>query len=54
MLTYVLFFLGATLIIFLLAVTIQLARIERNFKNLYIYTERKVKLFFETEEDISN
>ncbi len=54
MLTYVLFFLGATLIIFLLAVTIQLARIERTFKNIYTYTERKVKIFFETEEDIES
>jgi len=54
MLTYVLFFLGATILIFLLTVTIQLARIERNFRNLYLYTERKVKIFFETEEDLNS
>ncbi len=50
MLTYVLFLLGGTLLIFLMAVTIQLSKIERNFKNLYLYVERKVKIFFENEE----
>lgn len=52
MISYALFFLGFTIIAFLLAVTIQLSRIERNFKELYLYTERKVKIFFETEEDL--
>ncbi len=52
MISYILFFLGATIIIFLLAVTIQLSRIERLFKELYLYTERKVKIFFETEENM--
>ncbi len=52
MISYILFFLGATIIIFMLAVVVQLSRIERNFKDLYLYTERKVKIFFETEENI--
>ncbi len=51
MVEYVLFFLGLMIIVFLLTVSIQLSRIERNFKDLYFYTERKVKLFFEQEEE---
>ncbi len=53
MITYILFFLGFSMTVFMLAVTIQLSRIERNFKELYLYTERKVKIFFETEEDLN-
>jgi len=52
MVEYALFFLGAIIIIFLLTVTVQLARIERNFRDLYFYTERKVKIFFEEEGEL--
>ncbi len=53
MLSYALFFLGATIVALIFMVVIQLSRIERNFKELYLYTERKVKIFFETEEDLT-
>lgn len=52
MTSYILFFLGFTIIALLLGVAIQLSRIERNFRELYLYVERKVKIFFETEEDL--
>lgn len=50
--TYILFFLSASITIFLLLTIVQLIKIENTFKELYFYTERKIKIFFETEEDI--
>ena len=52
MTTYILFFLGAIILIFLLTVIIQLIKVEGKLKDLYFYTERKIKMFFEFEEDI--
>lgn len=49
---YIFLFLGAALIFYVAMLTIQLLRIEKKLKDLYLYTERKVKKTLETETEI--
>ena len=53
MITYVLMGLGFFIIAFTMNVAIQLTKIEKNFKELYYYSERKVKFYLEQEDDIN-